>query len=210
MTSRGAPALAPVQTGNSFDKYGSGSPIVRWMVGRFQDALDELIELAQPDSVLDVGCGEGVLTERWARRLSPCRVVGLDLEDPGLRAEWAGRTQANLQFVAGRAESLPFGDREFGLVAAIESLEHLAEPRLALEEMARVTRGHLLVSVPREPLWRALNLTRGSYPRALGNTPGHLQHWSKRTLLELLAEYGQIVAVRGPVPWTMALVRTAQ
>lgn len=210
MTQRRAPALAPVLTGNTFEKYGSSSAIVRRLMRGFNRALDELLNLAQPDSVLDVGCGEGVLTERWARRLSSSRVVGLDLEDPGLRAQWAGRRQANLEFVAGQAQALPFGDDEFALVAAIESLEHMARPGPALEEMARVTRGHLLVSVPREPLWRMLNLVRGAYPRALGNTPGHLQHWSRRGVLELLADYGQVVAVRGPVPWTVVLVRTAR
>ena len=45
----------------------------------------------------------------------------------------------------------------------------------------------LLVSVPREPLWRGLNLARGSYLRELGNTPGHLNHWSKRRFASLLA-----------------------
>ncbi len=70
-----------------------------------------------------------------------------------------------------------------------------------------MARGHLLVSVPREPAWRALNLVRGAYPRALGNTPGHVNHWSKRGFLDLVSDYGRLVAVSSPLPWTMALVR---
>jgi 2-polyprenyl-3-methyl-5-hydroxy-6-metoxy-1,4-benzoquinol methylase len=173
----------------------------------FQDALDELIGQANPASILDVGCGEGVLTERWAERLEPGRVVGVDLEDPDLRTHWVSRRRPNLEFVAGQAPGLGFAPREFDLVAAIESLEHVSEPRHVLEEMARVARGHLLVSVPREPAWRALNLVRGAYPGALGNTPGHVNHWSKRAFLDLVSDYGQLVAVRSPLPWTMALVR---
>jgi 2-polyprenyl-3-methyl-5-hydroxy-6-metoxy-1,4-benzoquinol methylase len=173
----------------------------------FQDTLEELMAQADPGSILDVGCGEGVLTELWAQRLRNGRVVGIDLEDPELRAHWATREHPNLEFVSGRAQELPFGPGDFDLVAAIESLEHVAEPHRMLEEMARVARGHLLVSVPREPAWRALNLIRGAYPRALGNTPGHVNHWTKPAFLDLVSGYGALVAVRSPLPWTVALVR---
>jgi hypothetical protein len=49
--------------------------------------------------------------------------------------------------------------------------------------MARCAERHLLVSVPREPLWRMLNMARGAYWPALGNTPGHLNHWSRRSFV---------------------------
>ncbi len=207
MSRRGAPAPAPIPTGNSFDKYGSENRSVRRLMRGFQNALDDLVGQANPGSILDVGCGEGVLTERWAERRGCDRVVGLDLEDPGLSAHWADRRRPNLEFVSGRAQELPFASGEFDLVAAIESLEHLADPRCALSEMARVAGRHLLVSVPREPAWRALNLARGAYPRTLGDTPGHVNHWSKRALLDLVSDYGALEAVRSPLPWTMALVR---
>jgi hypothetical protein len=73
--------------------------------------------------------------------------------------------------------------------------------------MARVARRHLLVSVPREPLWRALNMARGAYLREFGNTPGHLNHWSRRSFEALLGRYGQVQEARSPFPWTMLLVR---
>jgi 2-polyprenyl-3-methyl-5-hydroxy-6-metoxy-1,4-benzoquinol methylase len=208
MTQQGAPALPWVPTGNAFDKYGSRSPVVRRLMRQFQSALDELFRLAGPDSVLDVGCGEGVLTERWAEQLRSGRVVGVDLEDPGLRDHWSARRRSNLEFQAAEATELPFAEQEFALVAAIESLEHVADPRAMLAEMTRVARSHLLVSVPREPTWRVLNLLRGAHRSAWGNTPGHVNHWSKHGLLDLLHGYGEVVAVRTPVPWTMALVRT--
>ena len=130
--------------------------------------------------MLDVGCGEGVLTVEWAERLGDGRVVGIDLDDPKLRAEWEKRTRPNLEFRAEEATRLSFGDDEFDMAAAIEVLEHVPDPEATLAEMARVARRHLLVSVPREPLWRGLNMARGAYLRDLGNTPGHVNHWSKR------------------------------
>jgi ubiquinone/menaquinone biosynthesis C-methylase UbiE len=207
MNAQPARAPASVPTGNTFDKYGSRNPLVRRLMAGFEHALTGLLEQADPDSVLDVGCGEGVLTVKWARRLAARRVVGLDLPDAKLEAQWESRFEPNLSFVPGRAEALPFGTGEFALVAAIETLEHVPDPEQTLAEMRRVARGHLLVSVPREPLWRALNLARGAYLAELGNTPGHLNHWSKRAFERLLESYGEVLEVRTPFPWTMALVR---
>jgi 2-polyprenyl-3-methyl-5-hydroxy-6-metoxy-1,4-benzoquinol methylase len=200
-------AATEVPTGNTFDKYGSQNPVVRRLMSGFHRTLDELWSQAAPSSVLDVGCGEGVLTVEWAERLGGGRIVGIDLEDPKLRAEWARRRRPNLEFRAEEATRLSFGDGEFELAAAIEVLEHVPDPEATLAEMARVASGHLLVSVPREPLWRGLNMARGAYWRELGNTPGHLNHWSKRGFVSLLSRYGEVVEARSPFPWTMLLVR---
>jgi 2-polyprenyl-3-methyl-5-hydroxy-6-metoxy-1,4-benzoquinol methylase len=198
-----------VPTGNTYDKYGSTNPVVRRLMAGFERTLDELFAQAGPASVLDVGCGEGVLTERWAARLAPAggRVLGIDLEDPKLRAQWAARDLPNLQFAAEAVEDLPFAAGEFELVAATEVLEHVASPEPALTEMARVAGRWLLVSVPHEPLWRMLNVARGAYVRDLGNTPGHLNHWTRAGFQRLLSAHGQVVESRSPFPWTMLLVR---
>ena len=88
------------------------------------------------------------------------------------------RAAPNLTYIAQRAEQLPFGDGEFDVVTAIEVLEHVPDPAHTLAEMARCAARHVLVSVPREPLWRAVNMARGAYWRQLGNTPGHVNHFS--------------------------------
>jgi 2-polyprenyl-3-methyl-5-hydroxy-6-metoxy-1,4-benzoquinol methylase len=196
-----------VPTGNTYDKYGSTNPVVRRLMDGFHSTLDELWDRAAPESILDVGCGEGVLTEEWAGRLGERRIVGIDLDDPKLRAEWDRRAHPNLEFRVEEATSLSFADDEFDMAAAIEVLEHVPEPEATLAEMARVAGRRLLVSVPREPLWRGLNLARGAYWGALGNTPGHVNHWSKRSFVSLLSRYGTVEEARSPFPWTMVLVR---
>ncbi|MDQ6751212.1 MAG: class I SAM-dependent methyltransferase [Actinomycetota bacterium] len=193
--------------GNQYDKYGTDNPIARSLVGRLRRTLDELIDLAGPASILDVGCGEGVLSATWARRPGVERVVGVDVEDPGLRREWARRTTRDLELAAVRAgEALPFPDRSFDLVAAVEVLEHAADPERLLAELARCARTHVLISVPREPLWRALNLARGAYWGSLGNTPGHRHHFSARRLAEIGVRHGAIRARRAPAPWLALLL----
>jgi 2-polyprenyl-3-methyl-5-hydroxy-6-metoxy-1,4-benzoquinol methylase len=193
-------------TGNTYDKYGSTNPVVRRLMAGFESTLDELFRQAAPGSLLDVGCGEGVLTQQWAGRIDG-RVVGIDLDDPQLHAEWAQRQAPNLEYRVMKAENLPFADNEFEVATAIEVLEHVPDAEHTVAEMARVASRHLLVSVPREPLWRALNMARGAYWRDLGNTPGHLNHWSKRSFVELLSRYGTVAEARSPFPWTMLLVR---
>jgi len=194
-------------TGNTYDKYGSTNPVVRRLMAGFERSLDELLTQADPRSVLDVGCGEGVLTQQWAERLTGRRVVGIDLDDPLIKAEWAKRQAPNLEYRAMKAENLPFADDEFDLASAIEVLEHVPDPEHTVAEMARVAQRWLLVSVPREPLWRGLNMARGAYLKDLGNTPGHLNHWSKRAFVALLSHHGKVVEARSPFPWTMLLVR---
>jgi 2-polyprenyl-3-methyl-5-hydroxy-6-metoxy-1,4-benzoquinol methylase len=197
----------PVPTGNTFDKYGSTNPVVRRLMEGFESALEALWQQAAPESILDVGCGEGVLTEKWADKLGSGRIVGIDLDDPKLRAEWEKRQRANLEYRVEDATNLSFADGEFDMATAIEVLEHVPDPERTVSEMARVAKRWVLVSVPREPLWRGLNMARGAYLKDLGNTPGHVNHWSKRSFVTMLSRHGTVQEVRSPFPWTMVLVR---
>jgi 2-polyprenyl-3-methyl-5-hydroxy-6-metoxy-1,4-benzoquinol methylase len=196
-----------VVTGNTYDKYGSENPVVRRLMANFERTLDELMARARPQSLLDVGCGEGVLVHRWALSMPQARLVGIDLEEESIQAGWAEREAPNLEYRTMPAEDLPFAENEFELASAIEVLEHVPDPEHTLAEMARCASRHLLVSVPREPLWRMLNMARGAYIGQLGNTPGHLNHWSKRSFTKMLARHGEVVEARSPFPWTMLLVR---
>jgi 2-polyprenyl-3-methyl-5-hydroxy-6-metoxy-1,4-benzoquinol methylase len=196
-----------VVTGNTYDKYGSSNPVVKRLMARFEATLDELFAIAAPNSLLDVGCGEGVLVHEWAQRLADKRVVGIDLEEESIQAGWKERQAPNLEYRIMEAENLPFADGEFDVATAIEVLEHVPDPEHTVAEMARVASRWLLVSVPREPLWRGLNMARGAYIKQLGNTPGHINHWSKRSFVAMLSQHGEVVQARSPFPWSMLLVR---
>jgi 2-polyprenyl-3-methyl-5-hydroxy-6-metoxy-1,4-benzoquinol methylase len=159
--------------------------------------------VARGRRVLDVATGPGYAAAACAVR--GASVVGVDVA--GAMVALARRLRPELEFRQADAERLPFGDGEFDTVTAIEALEHVEDPEAVLAEMARVGRSHLLASVPREPLWRALNLARGAYVRRLGDTPGHRHHWSRQAFVRLLARHGEIARVRSPLPWTVVLVR---
>ena len=99
-----------VPTGNTFDKYGSTNPVVRRLMAGFEGTLAQLFAQAAPESVLDVGCGEGVLTHQWAQQLGERRIVGIDLDDDKLKAEWATRQRPNLEY-----RTMPGEDPDFVL-----------------------------------------------------------------------------------------------
>ncbi len=187
--------------GNLVDKYALGGPAGA-LVARWRAAVLELVALAAPRTLLDVGCGEGELTAEWANALPATRVLGADVADVV-----TARPRPNLAFeVIEPAPPLPHGDGAFDLVCAVESLEHMDDPEGALAEMARCARRHVLVSVPREPMWRALNVARGAHLTRLGNTPGHLGHFSARGLRRLLRGHGRVVDFRTPLPWSVGLL----
>jgi ubiquinone/menaquinone biosynthesis C-methylase UbiE len=192
--------------GNASTKYKAWNPVTRVLLDRFLRVIDETAEGIAPARVLDVGCGEGVVTERLARRLPDATIVGVDADDARLRAEWESRRLDNLSFTTGSTYDLPFDDCGFDLVCAFEVLEHLKRPPDALTEMARVSGGSLLLSVPREPHWRLSHMLAGRNLRRFGDTPSHINHWSRSSFARLVSECGHDVRVRTSFPWTVAVV----
>jgi SAM-dependent methyltransferase len=195
--------------GNVYDKYGTSNPIARRLMDGFLGRLDRLVERTGAREAHEVGCGEGELAIRLARR--GLRVRGSDafpsvLEEARRRAAAAG---VETEFEARPVEALEPERDAAELVLCCEVLEHLDDPEHALDVLAELARPWLIASVPREPLWRGLNLARLAYVRELGNTPGHLNHWSKGEFVRFLTRRFEVVEVTTPLPWTMALCRTA-
>lgn len=192
--------------GNYYDKYHTANPIARRLMQGFLDAFDTLAERVPIASSLEIGCGEGELSIRLARR--GFRVQGCDISAEIVEE---ARRRADAANVAATFWTQPIETidetKAAPLVICCEVLEHLDDPEQGVDRLAALARPHLIASVPREPLWRVLNLARGKYITDFGNTPGHVNHWSRRGFLDLLARHFEIVAVRAPLPWTMALCK---
>lgn len=193
--------------GNHYDKYASRNPIARALMNGFLGAFDALAGQTGARSAFEVGCGEGELSLRLLRR--GLAVRGCDLEaDVVAEANSAARAAGfGEPFAVRSIYDLADGEIAADLVVCCEVLEHLPDQRAGLARLAAQRMDHLLLSVPREPIWRALNCARGKYLADFGNTPGHLQHWSRRGFVELVGGHFEIVAVRSPLPWTMLLAR---
>jgi 2-polyprenyl-3-methyl-5-hydroxy-6-metoxy-1,4-benzoquinol methylase len=193
--------------GNVYDKYSSLHPIERRLVSGFLAQLERLVEQTGAREAHEVGCGEGELALRLAAR--GLRVRGTDAfaEVIGEARRRAAAVGAEVDYETRPVQELDADRDAAELVLCCEVLEHLEDPDAALETLAGLAQPWLIVSVPREPLWRILNLSRLKYVRALGNTPGHLNHWSRGGFLRFLETRLEVVEVRNPLPWTMALCR---
>jgi ubiquinone/menaquinone biosynthesis C-methylase UbiE len=194
--------MSPVVVGNVYDKYGTKNPIARWLMRGFLDAVSELYLAVRPERVLEVGCGEGHLAQHLISLSHQPKVF--QACDFSLK-HLAPHLDSRLIFSEADIYKLPFGDRSFDLVVCCEVLEHLEFPNLGLAEICRVSEGALLISTPREPLWRLLNLLRGKYWQRLGNTPGHVQHFSQSGLLRWLGSTVEVGEIRTPLPWTVII-----
>jgi SAM-dependent methyltransferase len=194
--------------GNIYPKYTTQNPIARLLVAGFRGTLIDLAGRTKVQEVHEVGCGEGFLSLMLADHGYTVR--GSDLSRDAIataRRQAAARDQPPNFEVANLYDLVP--DRDAAeLVVCCEVLEHVPDPVRALHILAGLARPYLIVSVPREPLWRVLNMARGRYWGQLGNTPGHLQHWSKGDFLALLSDHIEVIECRTPIPWTFALCRS--
>jgi len=80
-----------VPTGNTYDKYNTTNPIERRMMERFFTTLDRFIGTTRPERILEVGLGEGLVSERLRDRFPDARIVGVDLVDWALADHWRSR-----------------------------------------------------------------------------------------------------------------------
>ena len=199
---------AGIVIGNTYDKYSSRNPIVKWLMKGFENALSEFVVKAAPRSIHEIGCGEGYWVLRW--------------NENGLLAKGSDVSKQVIEIARANAirRALPpslFQSRSIydlyakldsaDLVVCCEVLEHLDNPEAGLKALQRIVGCHLIVSVPREPLWCALNLARGKYVACWGSTPGHVQHWSESRFVQLVSTHFEVAEVKTPLPWTMLLCR---
>lgn len=202
---QGRSDLSPGYEGREQGKYLSTNPISRYLISSFFRQLDRLLGQIHFDSVLEAGCAEGMILNRLQETLRGKLMVGFDTNREAL--DLASQRVSAAKFLAGSVYGTPFAAASFDLVICSEVLEHLEDPHAALEELSRLARQHVLLSVPNEPVWRALNMARGAYWKAFGNTPGHINHWSSGAFAALVSRHFRIVRLARPLPWTLVLAQ---
>ncbi len=196
--------------GHKYTEEGSGK-----VGGKLLDGYFKSVEKLFKDSglksgkAIELGCGEGYSTERLNKML-PKDIALEASEFVDALVPLAQKNNPDIKVTQESVYELRHDDSSFDLVFLLEVLEHLDFPDKALQEIQRVLKpgGFLILGVPREPLWCTLNMARGKYLAHLGNTPGHLNHWSKITLVRYLTRhFAKPLVVRNPLPWNQVLIR---
>ena len=192
-----------IPVGNVYNKYTTSNPIARHLMQNFLSNVLELVQISGADDVHEVGCGEGYLTEMIAQ-LGIAHIRGSDMSLKMIADAQTRTAGSGIQFYQKSIYELD-SDDSARLIVCCEVLEHLNDPEAALKCLAELNSEFYIFSVPREPVWRALNMIRGKYLKDIGNTPGHLQHWSANSFKKMITNYFDIQEVRTPLPWTMIL-----
>ncbi len=156
-------------------RYTTANPLYRWHVNAVHRRISALVQDADPERVLDAGCGEGFGLYHLAKRAPGLVLTGIDIDREAV-AYARMRFGDVATFAHGSIFDLPYEADAADLVLCSEVLEHLSDPGAALAELKRVARTHVLVTVPREPFFRALN----NLAQWLGvsDDPGHVQFWN--------------------------------
>ena len=133
------------------------------------------IESFSGDSILDVGCGNGIYVNFFANGK---KIQGIDLnpsdgwhENPSL-------------FSIGEASQLKAASKSVDTILAFEVLEHLQDPTQALNEFRRVAKKNIIITVPN--CYQTLGMKESNLAYGHYVDPTHINFWDKKTLIELL------------------------
>lgn len=194
------------QGGNIYNKYESRNPLVEILMKKYFNDLDSMINQIEGEVrlAIEIGCGEGYLTQH--------------INDLGIKIEGADIHQKIVDIAIKLHPSIPFQiksiydlssyDKHYDLVLVSEVIEHLDDPELAIREVIKVSNKYILLTVPNDLIFRLANISRLKYLRNLGNTPGHINHWSEKSFQKFLKNQGlSIIQLRCSTLWLMALCR---
>jgi len=120
-----------------------------YIVARYQLILKLIKEEIHHNNILDLGCGDGVLSYLLAKK--GAEVKGIDNSEEAIKiAKQKCRDMKNVEFLLASAYELPFSDNNFEFVVVSEVLEHLKYPESALSEIKRVwnKKGKIMISTP--------------------------------------------------------------
>lgn len=114
----------------------------RWIGEQEYRMQQRLLNPVKGDSILDVGCGTGWFTRRFAQ--DGWNITGLDIDEAALAF---ARAQAGpkIPYLSGDARDLPFAHNSFDRVVSIAALCFINDERQAVAELVRVTRHSFVI-----------------------------------------------------------------
>lgn len=190
------------QTTN-YEKYSTKNPVSRYFLNNFLQMLIAELKKLQPESVLDVGAGEGFILQKLKDQHNATKFEGIEYVDDAIAI--GKKLHPDIVIKKGDIYKLPYKDNSFDVVLCTEVLEHLEKPKHALEELLRVSKKYVLLSVPNEPFFTLQRIARGKNLLHLGDHPEHLQRWTSGQFKKFVSKSMNIKNSSYPFPWTMVV-----
>ena len=164
------------------------------------------IDAAKPlggKSALDVGCGAGLVSEPLARLGAEVTGVDASAENIGVASAHAEGMGLHIRYLAGELASLDLG--QFDLVTSFEVIEHVADKRAFLEQLAASLKpdGLLVMSTPNRTAASRILLVEAA--ERVGYVPRGTHDWNDFVtpdeLADLLAQAGLIISAPRGIAW---------
>jgi ubiquinone/menaquinone biosynthesis C-methylase UbiE len=188
-------------------EYKSQNIISKWLFNQFFKKIKFIIKQSvnSGDRLLEVGCGSAESTNRIFSMIENCTFEASEYDERYVTV--INKKNFPFRVTQESVYDLKRDNNEFDLIFLLEVLEHLEEPEIAIKELFRVSNKYVVISVPNEPVWRIMNMIRGTYLKEFGNTPGHINHYNAYKLKNLLKPYSDRVKVFNSFPWIIAVAK---
>lgn len=188
----------------NYTKHSDTSPTRRKEIGNFYSTLSSMCTRLRIKKVLDAGCGEGFTLDKLRKEKIGLEFVGVD--NSAIAINLGKKLFPSFILKVDDIYNLSFDDSSQDLVLCTEVLEHLKEPERAINELIRVSKKYVVLSVPNEPFFSFRNLLKGKHIKRLGNTPGHINWWTSHAFERLVQNLGlKIIKIEHPFPFTLLL-----
>lgn len=197
-----------VPVGTWGNKYDTKNPVKRYLLNRFLDSIKKSVYevSSEVENILELGCGEGYVTNLVAEAYPDKNITGSDYASEIIEFAKKNNSRTNILYRVDDIYSIDINEK-FDLVMCCEVLEHLDYPEKALESIKALNSKYVILSVPHEPWWRLLQMMAGNHITKLGNTPGHINHWSKNKFKKMISEHFDIIQDNSKLPWTLLLLK---
>ncbi|MCL5432842.1 MAG: class I SAM-dependent methyltransferase [Patescibacteria group bacterium] len=196
--------MKKTQLPSNYSKHKSGDISRQFLIKNFYNILIRTIKPLEPKTILDVGCGEGFTLQKLKENKIGVLLKGIDKSD--ISIDIGRKMFPDLDLKTGDIYKLSYNKNSFDLVVCSEVLEHLKSPIIALEELKRVSKQYLLLTVPNEPFYRISRFLRGINVANFGDHPEHINHWGMISFKNLIKSARlKITTINYPFPWIMIL-----
>ena len=156
-------------------------------------------------SILDLGCGEGITLERMRERMPKRNIIGIDCMRENINICLRHGLPARI----GNVYDLEMDDESIDAVLLMEVIEHLEKPHLALEQIRRILRprGKVIIVFPNDRIFKIARVSTLKF-REASYDPGHVKQWTHLEIENLLLQHGFSVVHRKSIPfflWPISL-----